>query len=160
MISEDPTTNFLHPPGGNPHGNPGNWFSYHGNQTGPPSTATWSNRKSFATLDRSSFTGSSFNDVITNHNDVIIVENEGNFVNGGEKVNLGLKEAKKLNEQPVMVMKECDSVVATSFQTHSGKFFCLTRPKSISTASESSPPKENPPNRNKYKKSEVGDPAA
>ena len=51
-----------------------------------------------------------------------------------------------------MVMKECDSVVATSFQTHSGKFFCLTRPKSISTASESSPPKENPQDRNKRSK--------
>merc|ERR1712096_411369 len=57
--------------------------------------------------------------------------------------NLGLKEAKKLNEQPVMVMKEIDSVVATSFQTHSGKFFCLTRPKSISTTSENSPSKDN-----------------
>merc|ERR1712096_25784 len=57
--------------------------------------------------------------------------------------NLGLKEAKKLNEQPVMVMKEIDSVVATSFQTHSGKFFCLTRPKSISTTSDNSPSKDN-----------------
>ena len=93
MISEDPTTNFLHPPGGNPRGNR---FSYHGNHPGPPSTTTWSNRKSFATLDRSSFTGSSFNDVIANHNNVIMVENENNFVNGGEKVNLGLKEAKSL----------------------------------------------------------------
>ena len=88
-ISEDPTTNYLHPPSGNPHGNPGSRFSYHGNHPRPPSTTTWSNRKSFATLDRSSFTGSSFNDVIA-------IAEEINYVNGGEKVNLGLKEAKSL----------------------------------------------------------------
>ena len=59
-----------------------------------------------------------------------------------------------------MVMKECDSVVATSFQTNSGKFFCLTRPKSISTASESSPPKENPQNRNEVETSQGDNPEA
>ena len=66
----------------------------------------------------------------------------------------------ELNEQPVMVMKECDSVVATSFQTHSGKFFCLTRPKSISIASEGSPPKENPPKRDKNNKPEINNQTA